>query len=123
MRILAIIGIFFGVFSFPEKDWSGEVFVDKNDGYHLTTPQEALQNGWLRPKRGYIFGNRIDFATIDKESLCDLPGIGPSLAKKLLQLHKENPYPKWDDIDSISGIGPAKLQLLKSHIVLKKQLP
>ena len=121
MRFLAIVGIFFGVFSFPQKDWSGEVFVDKNDSYHLTTPEKATQKGWVRPKRGYVFGSRMDFATIDEASLLDLPGIGPSLAKKLMQLHQENPHPSWNDIDAISGIGPAKLQLLKSHLILKKQ--
>ena len=123
MRFLAIVGILLAIFSFPQNDWSGEVFVDKNDRYHLTTPQIAAQKGWIKPKRGYIFGSRMDFATIDEESLLDLPGIGPSLAKKLMLLQQENPHSSWNDIDAISGIGSTKLQLLKSHLIVKETSP
>jgi DNA uptake protein ComE-like DNA-binding protein len=48
----------------------------------------------------------------------DIPGIGPSLAKKIMVLREENMFPKWSDIDAISGIGSKKLAVLKENLIL-----
>ena len=118
MRFFAVMGVSFGLFSFPQSDWKGEVFVDDEQNYQLVDPILALQKGWKRPKRGYIFGRRIDFATATEEALIDLPGVGPSLAKKLMMLRATNPHPSWADLDAVSGVGPVTLKRLKSQLIL-----
>jgi len=118
MRFLVLIGIFLALVSYPQKNLEGEIFIDPNHTYHLTTAEVAEDMNWTRPKRGYLFGQPIYFSTIEKQALLDLPGVGPSLAAKLLQLHRQNPNPSWADIDAVKGVGPAKLRLLKKHLIL-----
>ncbi len=48
----------------------------------------------------------VNINTADEKTLCSLPGIGESTAKKIIQYRTENgPFETVEDIQNISGIG------------------
>ncbi|MEE9417206.1 MAG: ComEA family DNA-binding protein [Acidimicrobiales bacterium] len=59
----------------------------------------------------------IDINTADVAALDDLPGVGPSTAAAIVE-HRERtgPFRSIDDLLEVRGIGPAKLELLRSRI-------
>ena len=115
MRFLASLSIVFFHWSFPMERFSGNVFVDASGTYHLS---EQKQDSWFEPTRGYLFGQTLRYSQLTKEALQDIPTIGPSLAKKIMDVQQITPNPTWNDIDEISGVGEKTLQLLKKHIDL-----
>ena len=50
MRFFALMGVSFGIFSFPQSDWKGEVFVDGEQNYQLVDPSLALQKVGRDPR-------------------------------------------------------------------------
>lgn len=57
---------------------------------------------------------RINDATA--EQLEALPGIGPSLAQRILAARRERPFSSVDDLRRVSGIGPKILERLRPQI-------
>lgn len=51
----------------------------------------------------------------DEESWLDVPGIGPVTAKKIVEYIRLHPSALLDDLIEVSGIGPAKLDLIKEY--------
>lgn len=60
---------------------------------------------------------KIDINTADFSLLCELPGIGPKLAERILEYRNSNgSFQSIDDLTNISGIGEKLLQSLKDFI-------
>jgi comEA protein len=54
------------------------------------------------------------------EELLKLPGVGPVLAERILKFRDENgPFKSIDELDKVKGIGPSKLERLRSRICFK----
>ena len=54
---------------------------------------------------------KININTADKELLDTLPGIGPTLASRIIEFRQANgPYENMEDLLLVSGIGPATLE-------------
>ena len=63
---------------------------------------------------------QININTADVSDLELLPGIGPSLAQKIIEFRQENgPFETIDDLLDVSGIGPSKLEEIIDHIVVR----
>ncbi|MBN1139688.1 MAG: helix-hairpin-helix domain-containing protein [Anaerolineae bacterium] len=57
----------------------------------------------------------IDLNSADLETLCLLPGIGPTLAERIIAAR---PYETVQDLTRVQGIGPAVLERWVSHLTV-----
>ncbi|MGC9489836.1 MAG: helix-hairpin-helix domain-containing protein [Thermovirgaceae bacterium] len=59
----------------------------------------------------------IDINTADAKTLERLPGIGPKTAEAIIRYREqEGPFRCVDDLLSVKGIGPAKLEAIKDQV-------
>lgn len=59
----------------------------------------------------------LDLNTATLAQLETLPGIGPSLAQRIADARSEHPFRSLADLDRVKGIGPAKLEKLRPHLL------
>ena len=63
---------------------------------------------------------QVNINTAGQSELERLPGIGPSLAKKILEFRQKNGnFKSPEDLIAVQGIGEKKLEQLKSLITVK----
>ncbi|QCB95239.1 ComEA family DNA-binding protein [Cellulomonas shaoxiangyii] len=55
----------------------------------------------------------VDLNTADLATLDGLPGVGPVLAQRILDRRARAPFTSVDELDDVSGIGPAVLERLR----------
>ena len=61
----------------------------------------------------------IDIGAADEEMLTRLPGIGPVLARRIVEWRACRVVPwRIDDLLEVTGIGPAKLEMLRPFAVI-----
>ena len=77
-------------------------------------PNEAtLQTGWDS------FGSdegKLNLNTATQAELIALPGIGESMANRILALRRVRRFHKVDDLLQVRGIGQAKLEKLRPYV-------
>ena len=60
----------------------------------------------------------VFLSTAPAESLETLPGIGPVLARRLVDARESRgPFVTWKDVDRVTGIGPRTLDRLRAAAV------
>ncbi len=65
-------------------------------------------------------GSKINLNTASQEALESLPGIGPSLARSIIAYRQEHgPFAAIDEIQKVSGIGPAKFEKIRDLITVE----
>ncbi len=63
------------------------------------------------------FALRVDLNTAPRHVLLALPGLGPSLANRIVEARDRDPIRSLDDLDArVSGIGPAKVFVLRPFV-------
>ena len=63
---------------------------------------------------------RININNADINELCELPGVGESLATRIVTYREENgKFKKVEDLKNVSGIGEKKFESLKEYVVVK----
>jgi len=63
---------------------------------------------------------KVNINTATSEQLQTLPGIGESIANRIITYRKENgKFSKIEDLTNVSGIGDAKFNNIKSYIFVK----
>jgi competence protein ComEA len=63
---------------------------------------------------------RVNINSADVETLCNLKGIGPSLALRIKEFREEHgPFKKPEDITQVRGVGETILEWNKNHIDIK----
>jgi len=63
---------------------------------------------------------QVNINTADLSQLDTLPGIGPSLAQRIIQYRETNgPFKTIEDIKNVSGIGDKKFEDLKDKITVR----
>lgn len=63
----------------------------------------------------------VDVNQAGLELLQSLPGIGATLAQRILEDRAENgPYPSLEDLDRVPGIGPGKIAGLASRAAVSQ---
>ena len=64
-------------------------------------------------------GQTIDVNTASETDLERLPGVGPSLARRIVEYRQANgPFATPDDMQNVSGIGPSKFAKMEPFIRL-----
>ena len=57
---------------------------------------------------------KIDVNTADGTALQELPGIGPALSSRIIEFRATNgPFASLEELDAVSGIGPAMMERLE----------
>ncbi|MGN8246154.1 ComEA family DNA-binding protein [Cellulomonas soli] len=60
--------------------------------------------------------DRVDLNTADLAALDALPGIGPVLAQRIVDHRSADPFTSVDQLDDVSGVGPALLADLRELV-------
>jgi len=61
----------------------------------------------------------VDINAADAEKLATLPGIGPSIAQRIVEYRKEHgPFKAVDELVNVRGVGEKLLTRLRDHITV-----
>jgi competence ComEA-like helix-hairpin-helix protein len=91
------------------------VEIDEKGGYRL---------GRMSGDTLMTLGLALDLNTATSEDLDALPGIGPVLAKRIVDYRQAHgPFRKIEDLEQVSGIGPKKLEKIKPYLIITGQEP
>ena len=81
---------------------------------------------WCGPGEALPAGNKLtlgaplDLNRATADDLAQLPGVGPALAKALVdERTRRGGYKSWDEVDAVPGVGPVKLQTLKATVEIR----
>ena len=95
------------------------------EGQHVYVPHQGetdppVQPPARQPAGQSAGGEKVNINTADAASLEDLPGIGPSLAQRILDYRQAHgPFAQIEDIQEVSGIGPATFAEIQDLITTK----
>jgi len=91
------------------------------DGQHVYVPRQGEENPPVQPPADQpVVGSKVNINTADTTALETLPGIGPSLAQRIVDYRQANgPFGQIEDITKVSGIGPATLDNIRDLITTK----
>lgn len=85
------------------------VEIDSNDRASLPNPEDKTYDE-----------DPLNINTATAPEFEMLPGIGPSLAQKIIEHREKNgPFHKPEDIKQVSGIGPAKFEQIQDLICVR----
>jgi competence protein ComEA len=88
-------------------------------------PQPALKDGVLRcdgvgepiGARAWLVGKKLDVNRATTRELEIIPGIGPSLARAIVDKRTElGRFERYEDLDQVAGIGPKTMEKLRTYL-------
>jgi len=86
--------------------------------------RERFQQEAIRSASTVLFFDPIDINHADAKALEALPGIGPFLAREIMQYRRQHGFfKKPSDLLDVKGIGPKRLKQITPHLVFKTPLP
>lgn len=93
------------------------------DGEQVKVPERqaspAQGNGQKNGKQASEKGGLVNINTADEKELDSLPGIGPAMAKRIIEYREtEGSFQRIEDIKKIKGIGEAKFAKIRDKICL-----
>ena len=74
-----------------------------------------------RTQHGRKYEFLLDTNTAPKTELLMLPGIGPTLAERIMEHRKIKPFESPDDLIQIKGIGKKKLEAVRPFVIVGQQ--
>jgi competence protein ComEA len=94
-------------------------------------PPQYTLSGWTEAAPEESFGTTegrsdpsnpvVNINTAGQTELETLPGIGPATAVKIIDLRKQQPFQRVDDLMNVHGIGPKKLEILRPWVTVGGQ--
>jgi len=63
---------------------------------------------------------RVDLNRADLEALQTLPGVGPALARRIVDARQERMFTSVDDLGRVKGIGPATIERFRSRATVSR---
>jgi competence protein ComEA len=92
-----------------------------DDGAAVEAPPrvEIPQEAFRIPDRG-VLEMKMDLNTVTAEDLDLVPGIGPSMARKIIEEREKNgPFSSFDDVDErVKGVGPSTIMKLAPYVTV-----
>jgi competence protein ComEA len=71
-----------------------------------------------------LYGIPLDLNRVGPDDLILVPGIGPILARRIIDYRKQRgPFAQLDDLRHVSGIGGKKLDSLRPYLSVESNLP
>ena len=70
----------------------------------------------MRAAPGISAAGQVNLNTVTQAELEALPGIGPALAKRIIEVR---PYRSVEDLDRVQGIGPATLAKIRPLVTVR----
>ena len=122
-----------GVYSFPQPPTLSQVLAQAGGaaapGPSATklssgakveiTKDNQCRLGRMSGPQLFTLGLALDLNNATAEDLDALPGIGPALAKRIIDYRQAHgPFKKIDDLENVSGIGPKKLEKVKPYVFI-----
>ncbi len=91
------------------------------DGQHIYVPHRGEENPPVQPpSRQSPTTGKVNINTADQSELETLPGIGPNLAKRIVDYRQAHgPFAQIEEIMNVSGIGPALFEKIRDSITTK----
>lgn len=69
-------------------------------------------------------GLKLDLNSASEEELARLPGVGRSLARRLVEAREaQGRFSSWAEVDAVPGVGGAKLETLRAATELREAPP
>lgn len=69
-----------------------------------------------RAEKNYASSGRVNLNTATVEELDALPGVGPAMARRIIELRQKKRFTKVEDLLHVKGIGKAKLERLRDLV-------
>ena len=86
-------------------------FFQQESGYTVTTQRQGQEA---------VLPEKINLNTATASQLETLDGIGPKLAQRIIDDREANgPFASVDDLDRVSGIGPATVENLRDFVTVE----
>ena len=65
-------------------------------------------------------GAPLDLNSASADDLAHLPGVGPQLAKAIVdERTRRGGFKSWDEVDTVPGVGPTRIQTLKAAVEIR----
>ncbi len=91
------------------------------DGQKVYVNFQGAQPQGATPSNDSTSDQLIDINTADQAQLETLPGIGATRAQAIIEYRSTHgPFQTIEDLQNVSGIGPATFENLKDHIFVSK---
>jgi len=91
------------------------------DGDKVMVPRAvvAAAEGIGQVQEDSLSPGKVNINTASSGQLEELPGIGPSLAQRIVDYRRKNgTFSSIDEIDNVEGIGPGKLESLRDLVTI-----
>ena len=112
----------------PTADTNGVNLAQKlKDGMQVTVPEKSPQGTAVQGAAGGAQAGAakplpegmVNINTADEKELDKLPGVGPAMAKRIVEYRTENgAFQAPEEIKRVKGIGDAKYEKMKDKIAL-----
>ncbi len=60
----------------------------------------------------------VDLNRADEDALQALPGVGPALARRIVEVRAQGPFRSVEDLERVRGIGPATVERLRGRVTV-----
>ena len=122
-----------GVYTFPEPPTLSQVLAqaggDPASGAGKTkistgtrveiTGEGQCRRGRMSGPQLLTLGLAVDLNNATAADLDALPGIGPVIAKRIIDYRQAHgPFKKIADLENVSGIGPKKIEKIKPYVII-----